>query len=113
MPVARRAMVSSSLSVCRAKVPLVSSLSSPPRQGLLHQLQGADAIAIEGANVASAAALEAAIELAGHDVAVVLIVLERPRCGIEQMPVVLVSGDGAFAEVVDFIFAAETLKAID
>ena len=41
------------------------------RHGLDHQLQGADAVAFDGIDDRSAAALVAAIELAGHDEALV------------------------------------------
>ena len=60
---------------------------------LLHELHGADAITLEGADIAAAAAMVAAIELAGDDEAVVLVVDEGPGRRLQQAPVLIVDGD--------------------
>ena len=84
-------------------------------QGLLHQLQGADAVALHGADVAAAAAMVAAIELAGDDVAVMLDLIAGIALGrrFQQPPVALVDVDDGLAEIVDLIDAAQALQAGD
>ena len=66
------------------------------RHGLRHQLQGADAVALDGADHLAAAAPVAPVELAGHDEAAVIdvhVVLGSPP---QQPPVILVELDDVF-----------------
>ena len=58
------------------------------RHGLDHQLQGADAVALDGVDHLAAAAMVPAIELAGHDEALMRDVHVVLR-GVPQQPPVL------------------------
>src|SRR5262249_36309083 len=88
------------------------------RQGLLHQLQGAGAVALEGVDPASLAAFRAAVELAGDDVAVVvtlpnIIVSVAEGRRLQEPPVLGVGGDDRLPEVIDLIEVVELTLAIE
>src|SRR5260370_34361673 len=59
----------------------------------------------------AAAAVVAAVELAGDDVAVVVVAGVILRRGVEQPPVLFVDLDDGLAEVVDLVGAAQRLEA--
>ena len=87
-------------------------------EGLVHQLQGADTVALEGVDIpaAFAAVLVAPVELAGHDetdVVVPVVPGQAQRGRLKQAPVSFVGLDDAFAEVIDLIDAAKLLEAVD
>src|SRR5436309_2820797 len=67
-------------------------------ESLLHELQGASAVALE---------------VAGDHETDVLIVVVRERCRGEKPPVLVVDLDDAFAEVIDLLIAAKLVKAGD
>ena len=83
------------------------------RHGLDHQLQGADAVALRGVDQLAAAAIVAAIELAGHDEAVVT-ECSCTSCGraMSSRQLLCVDLDHLFAEGVDLVDAIEALQAI-
>ena len=61
----------------------------------------------------AAAAMLAALKLAGDHEAVVFDVEVRLRDGRQQPPIVRMGGDGRFAELVDLVDAVELLQAGD
>ena len=78
-------------------------------QGLLHELQGANAIALHGVDVLAAFAPVAAIELPGRDVAVMFgidIGVAFGR-GVQEPPVLLVHFDDGFPEFFQLVASAE------
>ena len=81
-------------------------------QGLDHQLQGADAVALLGVDHLAAAAVLPALELPGDLEPLVLDLHVVLRGGPEQAPIVLVDGDDRFAELVDLVDAVEALQAL-
>ncbi len=81
--------------------------------GFEHQLQGADAVALGGVDRIAPAAMLAALELAGHDEAVMRDVHVLVGRGVQQPPVVRMDFDGLFQQRVDFGDAIEALQTID
>ena len=89
---------------------VVRPIGRGQRHRLHHQLQGAHAVALERVDRLSAAAMLAAIELAGDDEAVVLdgevCLGGRP----EEPPVLGMRADDGLAEVVELVDPAELLQ---
>ncbi len=83
------------------------------RAGLLHELQGANAIAACCVHHASAAAMAAALELPRDQEAAVLHLLIGRGGGGEQTPVVGMDANHFFAQRVDLAHAAEREQAFD
>ena len=77
------------------------------------QLQGAYAIAIAGVRIFAAAAMRAALELAGDDEAVVLQSEVRLCYGAEHRPVTTMHFDDLFQEIVGFFGSGQSLQTAD
>ncbi len=86
-------------------------LAGEQRQRLLQELQRADTVTCDRANVIAAASGTAA-KLAADHLPEMLVACQAVGCRLQQPPVLGVRRDHRFAKRVDFVFVRQTLESL-